>query len=37
VEDHPGSGAAGGDRVAQGLLDQVGAQVIGIGPPDDAA
>jgi len=37
VEDHPGRGVAGGDRVGQGVRDQFGAQVISQREPDDAA
>ena len=37
VEDHARRGVAGGDRVAQRGSDQLGAQVIGQGEPDDAA
>ena len=33
----PGCGVAGGDRVGQRVRDQLGAQVIGQGEPDDAA
>src|SRR5580693_5958707 len=37
VEDHAGLGVAGGDRVGQGAGDQLGAQVVREGEPDDAA
>jgi hypothetical protein len=37
VEDQPGSGAAGLERLLQGVGDQPGAQVAGQRPADDAA
>jgi hypothetical protein len=37
VEDHSGRRVAGGDRVGQRVGDQLGAQVIGEGEPDDPA
>src|SRR5580704_1718048 len=36
VEDHARLGITGGDRVGQRVADQLGAQVIGHGKPDDA-
>ena len=35
VEDHPGLRVAGRDRVRQRAGDQLGAQVVGEGEPDD--
>src|SRR5512132_1006475 len=37
MEDHPGDGIAGGDRVGQRVSDQAGAQVLGQGEPDHPA
>ena len=37
VKDHSRGRVAGGDRVGQGVGDELGAQVIGQGEPDDAA
>ena len=37
VEDHDRFRVAGGDRVGQGVRDELGTQVIGQGEPDDAA
>jgi hypothetical protein len=37
MEDHPGRGVPGGDRVGQRVRGQFGAQVIGEREPDDAA
>jgi hypothetical protein len=37
MEDHPGRGIAGRDRVGQGISDELGAQVIGQGEPHDPA
>jgi hypothetical protein len=37
MEDHPGCGIAGGDRVGQRTGDQLGTQMLGQGEPDHPA